>query len=201
LLDARLPAAEDRHLVGAATGRLLLREEILRLLAAAEDAGRSALTLWEVDDRLTDKPLGTSIRRVVEELSRERLIAIRSRDPRLLSLTREGRARARRAKDVDPAEHHVEEPEQLLDLVYRARVGGLSRWLEDGRETPVDAIWHEPTVQGAAGVDAERFTALRAALAADGLVGPAGQLPDDHRDRQEPGRQAVRRAPAARRSL
>jgi hypothetical protein len=52
--------------------------------------------LWEVDDRLTDKPLGTSIRRVVEELAREKLITIRNGDPRLMSLTREGRARARR---------------------------------------------------------------------------------------------------------
>jgi hypothetical protein len=49
VLDSKLPAAEDRHPVGAVTGRLLFREEILRLLAAAEDAGRSSLTLWEVD--------------------------------------------------------------------------------------------------------------------------------------------------------
>jgi hypothetical protein len=76
LLDSKLPAAEDHHPVGAVTGRLLLREEILRVLAAGEDAGPSALTLCEVDDRLTDKPEGTSIRRVVEELAREKLIAI-----------------------------------------------------------------------------------------------------------------------------
>lgn len=172
LLDSRLPTAEDRHPVGAVTGRLLLREEILRLLAAGEDGGRSALTLWEVDDRLTDKPVGTSIRRVVQELAREKLIAVRSGDPRLTSLTREGRARARRPIHVDRGEHTVREPEQLLDLVYRARVGGLSRWGEEGREVYVDAIWHEPTVQGSAGVDAERFAALVAALQADGLIGP-----------------------------
>lgn len=104
-----------------------LREEILRLLAAAADAGRGTLTLWDVDERLTDKPEGTSIRRVVEELAREKLIAIRSGDPRQVSLTREGRARARRRRDVDRGEHAVSEPEQLLDLVYRARVGGLTR--------------------------------------------------------------------------
>lgn len=64
LLDSKLPEAAERHPVGAVTGRLLFREEILRLLAADEDAGLSVVTLWEVDDRLTDKPLGTSIRRV-----------------------------------------------------------------------------------------------------------------------------------------
>ncbi len=79
LLDSKLPAAEERHPVGAVTGRLLFGEEILRLLAADEDAGRSALTLWEIDDRLTDKPLATSIRRVVEELAREKLITIPQR--------------------------------------------------------------------------------------------------------------------------
>jgi hypothetical protein len=74
--------------------------------------------------------------------------------------------------NVDRGEHAVREPEQLLDLVFRARVGGLSRWCEDGREVYVDAIWHEPTVQGCAGVAAERFAALAAALEADGLIGP-----------------------------
>ena len=180
LLDSKLPVAEDRHPVGAVTGRLLFREEILRLLAAAEDAGRSSLTLWEVDERLTDKPEGTSIRRVVEDLAREKLIAVRSGDPRVVSLTREGRARARRPVNVDRGEHAIREPEQLLDLVYRARVGALARWrvdaltrwCEDGREVYVDAIWHEPTVQGCARVAAERFAALVAALEADGLIGP-----------------------------
>lgn len=172
LLDSKLPAAADRHPVGAVPGRLLFREEILRLLTAGEDAGLSALTLWEVDDRLTDKPLGTSIRRVVEELAREKLITIRSGDPRLVSLTREGRARARRPVHVDRDEHAVREPQQLLDLVYRARVGGLTRWCEDGRDVSVDAIWHEPTVQGSAGIDAERFAAFVAALEADRLIGP-----------------------------
>lgn len=172
LLDDKLPGAEDHHAAGAVAGQLLLGEEILRLLAAAEEDGHSALTLWEVDERLTDKPLGTSIRRVLDELARKRLIAIRAGDARLVSLTRDGRARARRANEVDPAEHRVKEPKQLLDLVYRARTGGLSRWLEDGREIAVDAIWHEPTVQGVAGVGAERFAALLAALEADALIGP-----------------------------
>jgi hypothetical protein len=172
LLDSKLPAAEERHPVGAVTGRLLFREEILRLLAAAEDTGRSSLTLWEVDDRLTDKPAGTSIRRVVDELARTKLIAIRSGDPRQVSLTREGRARARRPRHVDRGEHAARDPEQLLDLVYRARVGALTRWCEDGREVYVDAIWHEPTVQGSAAVDAERFAAHVAALEADRLIGP-----------------------------
>jgi hypothetical protein len=45
LLDSELPAAEDRSPVGVVTGRVQLREEILRVLAAGEDAGRSALTL------------------------------------------------------------------------------------------------------------------------------------------------------------
>ena len=79
----------------------MFREKILRLLASGEDAGRSALTLWEVDEQLTDKPAGTSIRRIVDELAREKLIGIRSGDPRLVSLTREGRARARRPMTVD----------------------------------------------------------------------------------------------------
>jgi hypothetical protein len=171
LLDSKLPAAEERHFVGAVTGRLLFREEILRLLAAAEGTGRRSLTLWEVDDRLTDKPAGTSIRGVVDELARAKLIAIRSGDPRQVSLTREGRARARRLIRADRGEHAVGEPEQLLDLVYRARVGDLSRRCDNGRQVFVDAIWHEPTVQGAAGVDAERFAALVAALEADGLIG------------------------------
>jgi hypothetical protein len=52
---------------------------------------------------------------------------------------------------VDRGEHVVREAEQLLDPVYRARSGGLTRWCEDGREVCVDAIWHEPTVQGSAG--------------------------------------------------
>jgi len=172
LLDSKLPEAAERHPVGAVTGLLLFREEILRLLAADEDAGLSALTLWEVDDRLTDKPLGTSIRRVVEELAREKLITIRNGEPRQVSLTREGRARARRPVHVDRDEHAVREPQQLLDLVYRARVGGLTRWCEDGRDVSVDAIWHEPIVQGSAGIDAERFAALVAALEADRLIGP-----------------------------
>jgi hypothetical protein len=172
LLDSKLPAAEERHRVGAVTGRLLLREEILRLLAAAEDAGRGTLTLWDVDERLTDKLVGTSIRCTVEELAREKLIAIRSGDPRLVSLTREGRARARRRRDVDRGEHAVGEPQQLLDLIYRARVGGVTRCGEDGRQVSVDAIWHEPTVQGSAGVDAARFAAHVGALEADRLIGP-----------------------------
>jgi hypothetical protein len=172
LLDSKLPPAEERHPVGAVTGRLLFREQILRLLATAENTGRSSLTLWELDELLADKPVGTSIHRVVQELARAKLIAIRSGDPRLVSLTREGRARARRPRDINRGEHAVREPEQLLDLGYRARVGGLSRSREDGREVSVDAIWHEPTVQASAGVDAERFAALAAALVADGLIGP-----------------------------
>lgn len=171
LLDGKLPAAEERHPIGGVTGRLLFREEILRLLASGEDAGRM-LTLWEVDEQLSDKPAGTSIRRVIDELAREKLIAIRSGDPRLVSLTREGRTRARRPMTVDRDEHAVREAEQLLDLVYRARVGALTRWGDDGRERRVDDIWHEPTVQGCAGVDAERFAALVGALGADGLIGP-----------------------------
>jgi hypothetical protein len=127
--------------------------------------------MWEVDDRLTEKPAGTSIRRVVDELARAKLISIGSGDPRLVSFTREGRERARRPIHADRGERAVREPKQLLDLVYRARVGGLSRWGNDGRQVAVDAIWHEPTVQGSAGVDAERFAVLVAALEADGSIG------------------------------
>lgn len=96
LLDSKLSAAGDRHPAGGVTGRLLLRDAILRLLAVAEDDGRSGLTLWEVDERLIDKPVGTSIQRVVRELAREKLIRVHAGDQRLISLTRKGRARRRR---------------------------------------------------------------------------------------------------------
>jgi hypothetical protein len=191
LLDKKLPPADNHQWVGVATRRLLLRDEILRLLAVAEDEGRSALTVWELDDRLTDKPAGTSIQRVVDELAREKLIVARREAPRLLSLMREGRAHARRMRTGDLAEHRIERPEKLLDLIYRARVGGLSRWLEDGREVAVDAIWHEPTVQGsAAGLDADQFAAFVLALEADALVGAAS---GSYRTITETGRQKASR--------
>lgn len=72
----------------------------------------------------------------------------------------------------DQHEHRVKEPKQLLDLIYRARTGGLSRWLDDGREIAVNAIWHVPTVQGVTGVDAERFAVLLAGLEAAALIAP-----------------------------
>ena len=175
LVDRQLPAAEERQYrrVGPDTARLLLREEILRLLAAAEDDGRGSLTRREVDDRLADKPEGTSISGVLDELRRDKLIFEHGDREGLgfVELTREGRARARRPASSDPAEHAVLEPAQLLDLIYRARGGGLTRYHGD-REERVDQIWHVPIVQACAGVDAEQFDALAAALEADGLIGP-----------------------------
>jgi hypothetical protein len=169
LLDGMLPPADDRHPDGVVSGRVVLREEVLRLLAAAEDEGRRGLTLWQLDDRLTDTPAGTSIQRVVDELVRERLIVASRGDPRWLSLMPEGRARARRLRARDLAEHHVEGPEQLLDLIYRAAVWDLLRG-EYGVPVREGAIWHEPTVQGCAGLDADQCAALAGALEVDGLI-------------------------------
>lgn len=76
LLDAKLSPAEASHrTLGPGTGRLLLSDEILRLLAEAEDSGRRALTRLEVDERLEHKPVGTSIRGVLDRLRRDQLIA------------------------------------------------------------------------------------------------------------------------------
>jgi hypothetical protein len=177
LVDRQLPAAEERQYrhVGPDTARLLLREEILRLLGVAEDDGRGSLTRREVDERLADKPEGTSIRGVLDELRRDKLIFERDSAGDglgFVELTREGRARARRPPaGGDPAEHAVLDPAQLLDLIYRARGGGSTRYHGD-REERVDQIWHVPIVQACAGVDAEQFDALAAALQADGLIGP-----------------------------
>ena len=174
-VDQRLPAAEERHYRygGAETARMLLREDILRLLAAAEDSGRVSLTRLEVDDRLAEKPEGTSIRGALEGLRLDKLIIQRGlgNGQDFVQLTREGRARARRPSSSDPTEHAVSDPEQLLDLIYRARGGGSYRYVGD-REEHVDQIWHVPIVQACAGVDVERFDALAAALEADGLTGP-----------------------------
>jgi hypothetical protein len=172
LLDAKLPPAEAScRAVGPDTGRLLLGEEILRLLGEAEDGGHRALTRLEVDERLGDKPVGTSIRGVLEQLRHDRLIATFGTEGSFVRLTREGRARARRPVERDPGEHSVLDAEGLLELIYRARAS--AGHVRDGdRERPLGAIWHVPVVQGAAGVSAERFAELVRELEARGLVGP-----------------------------
>jgi hypothetical protein len=171
LVDEKLPTAEERHPAGGEAAELLLGESILRLLAAAEDAGRRELTPLEVDTRLSDKPEGTSIRSTLETLRREKLLMQVGTDGRYVTLTRDGRARARRPTTSSSGEHAVEEPEHLLDLIYRARGGGTTRYVGE-KTISVDQIWHVPIVQGCAGVDAAAFDALAAALAADELIGP-----------------------------
>jgi hypothetical protein len=172
LVDEKLPTAEERHPAGGEAAELLLGESILRLLAAAEDAGRRELTPLEVDARLSGKPEGTSIRSTLETLCRGKLLARVGSDRGFVTLTRDGRARARRPTPASPGEHAVEEPEQLLDLIYRARGGGITRYVGE-KSVSVDQIWHVPIVQGCAGVDAATFDALAAALAADELIGPS----------------------------
>ncbi|MDQ6607317.1 MAG: hypothetical protein M3Z06_12315, partial [Actinomycetota bacterium] len=150
LVDEKLPTAEERHPTGGEAGELLLGESILRVLVAAEDDGRRELTPLEVDARLSGKPEGTSIRSTLGTLRREKLLMRVGTDGAYVSLTRDGRARARRPAPSSPGEHAVEEPEQLLDLIYRARGGGSTRYV--GEETiSVDQIWHVPIVQGCAG--------------------------------------------------
>lgn len=170
-LDAKLPSAEERHPAGGRAAELLLGESVLRTLAAAEDEGRRELTPLEIDDRLTDKPEGTSVRATLDTLRRAKLVTRVGRDRGCIMLTRDGRARARRHPARDPSELAIADAEQLLDLIYRARGGGCTRYVGD-ETVEVDQIWHVPIVQGCAGVDASRFAALADALAADGLIGP-----------------------------
>jgi hypothetical protein len=170
LLDAKLPSAEERHPAGRLTGEILLAEDVLRVLAAAEDEGRSCLSHVEVDLRLSVKPEGTSIRASFDRLRRDRLVSLTGDG--YVTLTQEGRTRARRPVRFDKAEHAVAEPEQLLDLVFRAKCGGTTRWV-GGETIDVEEIWHVPMVQACSGVDQERFDCLLSALAADGLIGAA----------------------------
>ena len=172
IVDQKLPTAEEWHPAGGEAAELLLGESILRVLAAAEDDGRRELTPLEVDARLSGKPEGTSIRSTLEALRREKLLMRVGTDGDYVTLTRDGRARARRPTPASPGEHAVEEPEQLLDLIYRARGGGSTRYVGE-KTISVDQIWHVPIVQGCAGVDAAAFDALVAALAADELIGPS----------------------------
>jgi hypothetical protein len=170
LLDARLPSAEERHPAGRLAGHVLLGDEILRVLAAAEDRSRRRLMPDEIDRRLTGKPEGSSIRSTLDRLRRDGLISIGRGTG--VCLTSAGRARARRPLASDRGEHAVIDAEQLLDLVARARCGGWTRYVGD-EEVEVPAIWHLPTVQGCAGVERDSFDPLVAALEADELIGPA----------------------------
>ena len=170
LLDARLPSAEERHPAGRLAGGVLLGDEILRALGAAEDESWGRQTQEDIDRRLGSKPEGSSIRSTLDRLCRDGLVSFG--DDGRVALTRDGRARARRRPATDPAEHGIADAEQLLDLVYRARCGGATRYVGDD-QINVPEIWHVPTVQGCAGVDRDRFSALLTALEADALVGAA----------------------------
>jgi len=164
LVDGKLPGAAARHSVGGEAAELLLGDAVLRVLGRAEDEGRHRLTWLEVDDRLADKPAGTSIRSTLDRLRRDKLVIFTGDGA--VTLTRDGRARARRHVLSEAVEHQVADAEQLLDLVYRARCGGTTRYVGD-------EIWHAPTVQACVSADREQFDALLAPLVAYGVVGPA----------------------------
>jgi hypothetical protein len=177
LLDARLPAAEERHVVGRAAGPLVLTDAILRALAAAEDQERygGSLTVNEIDARV-EKPEGTSLRTTLERMQKDKLIyglkATAGGETSYVTLTSEGRSRARRVPAKDLSEHAVSEPLELLDLIGRAKTPGPSAEREAGGLRETVWIWHLGLVQGNAGVDRETFDRLLAALDADGLTAP-----------------------------
>lgn len=60
----------------------------------------------------------------------------------------------------------------MLDLIYRAQVGGGYACDGSGGRRE-DAIWHVPVVQGVGGVSPDRFAVLLRELEGRGLIGPA----------------------------
>ncbi|HEX5923134.1 MAG TPA: hypothetical protein VFY45_04840 [Baekduia sp.] len=96
-IDAKLPAATDRHPVGPVTGRLLAGDEILRLLLAREERdGHAALTNEQIAADLDWKPAGTSVRALLDDLRRGGWLTQSGAGPqRRFTLTSKGRGRAR----------------------------------------------------------------------------------------------------------
>lgn len=174
-IDAKLPSATDEHPVGPATGRLLAGDEILRLLLGREDRlGRAALTNEAIAGELSWKPPGTSVRELLDDLRHGGWLTCRGSGPgRLFALTRKGRGRAhalRHAGTAPPGEARVSEPDELLDLIY-ADSTPCTINTGDAVSEHHAGVWHRPTVQAAARLNAARFGELEAVLRDRGLVG------------------------------
>lgn len=166
------------------------------MLAAAEGDGRRELTPLEVDTRLSGKPEGTSIRSTLEKLRREKLLARVGADGGYVTLTRDGRARARRSTPASPGEHSVEEPEQLLVQgcagVDAASFAALAAALAaDELIRPEEGSYRTITAAGER-LGAERVRALHLA---SGPFEPPRLLPPVRRPRELLRRMADARCP------
>jgi len=173
-IDAKLPSAADHHPAGPTTGRLLAADEILRLLLKREERhGHAALTNEAVARELSWKPAGTSVRELLEDLRRDGWLTCTGNGPdRQFALTRKGRGRARalHAGTAPDSEARVSEPDELLDLIYADSTPCAISFSDDVAER-VPGVWHRPTVQAAARLDADRLCELEAALRDAGMIG------------------------------
>ena len=175
-IDAKLPSAADQHPAGPATGRLLAGDEILRLLLGREDRyGHAALTNDAIAGELSWKPAGTSVRALLADLRRGGWLTCRGSGPeRLFALTRKGRGRARALQhagaSAPDSEARVSEPDELLDLIYADSTPSAISFGGDVAQR-VPGVWHRPTVQAAARLDARRFGELEGALQDGGMIG------------------------------
>lgn len=174
-IDAKLPSATDRHPAGAAAGRVMAGDEILRLLLACEDRhGYAALTNEQIACELDWKPAGTSVRELLEELRRTGWLRRGGGSAgRTHELTRKGRGRARAlqgAGQTPDVEAVVTGADELLDLIYADSTPCSFRYGGE-REDRLPGVWHRPTVQAAARLSDTKLAALETALRADGLIG------------------------------
>src|SRR5215207_9083622 len=173
-VDAKLPAATDRHPGGASAGRLLAGDEILRLLARREEChAHAALTNEAIARELSWKPAGTSVRELLEDLRRGGWLTCNGRGAeRRFALTRKGRERGRMLQHAGSApddEARVSEPAELLDLIYADSTPCAITFGDDAERLP--GVWHRPTVQAAARLPNTRFRELEAALRETGMIG------------------------------
>jgi hypothetical protein len=174
-VDAKLPPATDHHAGGATAGRLLVGDEILRILTRREERyGHAALANEQIAAELSWKPAGASVRELLEDLRRGGWLTRHGRGAeRRFALTRKGRGRARMLQHAGNApddEARVSEPAELLDVIYTDSTPCAITFGDDAAER-VPGVWHRPTVQAAARLPDTRFRELEAALRETGMIG------------------------------